>query len=414
MGHDQRPPSGIDHLPIPNDRRLAVRISADALRQVRAGHPWVFDQSIESVSHPAPAGDLAVVFDQHRRFAAIGLWDPDSPIRIRVLHAGRARPIDDDFWIDCLVSAADRRRPLDEDDGTDGYRLVHGENDGMPGLVVDRYGDTLVVKIYSSAWLPHLRALTPLLVEATGAARVILRRGRSVDGGDLATMLVGAVPDGPVRFTENGLAFEADVLRGQKTGHFLDQRDNRRLVATVADGADVLDVFCCTGGFSVHAAAGGARSVRSVDQSGPALATTELNLAHNRHIRAVADCRHETEEGDAFDVLAALAARGSSFDVVVIDPPSFASRATQVDRALAAYRRLTRLGLAVTRPGGLLVQSSCSSRVGEAEFHATIRSAADDAGRSLQEWMRTGHAIDHPVTFPEGRYLKTLFARVDP
>ncbi len=409
-------PEILSRLPQPSPTRLAVRITADALRQVRAGHPWIFDGAIESVSHTGAPGDLAVVFDAKRRFAAIGLWDPTSPIRVRVLHAGSARPIDADFWSERLDDAAGRRRALVADGDTTGYRCVHGENDGMPGLVVDRYGDTGVVKLYTAAWLPHLATIVPLVCDVFRVDRVVLRHGRSVelpfDTEDGAVALVGPRPTGPVPFDERGLRFEADVLTGQKTGHFLDQRENRALVGGLAAGADVLDVFCCTGGFSVHAAAGGAASVVSVDRSQPALDTARRNMAANRGREPVRACRHITVEGDAFDVLESLAADGRRFDVVVIDPPSFASRSSQVDRALAAYGRLTRLGIAVTAPGGMLVQSSCSSRVGEAAFFATVRSAAAETGHQLEEWARTGHAVDHPVSFPEGRYLETLFARV--
>lgn len=394
-------------------RRIAVRVTPDALRQIRSGHPWVFDRAIRSSSHDGAAGDLAVVFDTDRRFAAIGLYDPTSPIRIRILHRGAPRPIDADFWADRLVAALDRRADLAADGTTTGYRCVHGENDGFPGLVVDRYADTVVVKIYTAAWLPHLDSIVPLLVDLVPAGRVVLRRGRTV-GGDRARVLVGDVPDGPVEFLERGLRFEADVLAGQKTGHFLDQRDNRVLVGGLSGGTDVLDLFCCTGGFSVHAAAGGATSVLGVDRSGPALGAARRNMARNTDQDAVRSCRHETLEGDAFEVLERLAGDGRRFGMVVIDPPSFATRADQVDRAIAAYRRLTVGGLAVLRPGGILVQSSCSSRVDEVRFHQSIRAGADACGRRLETWAQTGHAIDHPVSFREGRYLATLFARVDP
>lgn len=402
----------------PSDRRVAVRVTNDALRQVRGGHPWLFDGAITSVSHEAAAGDLAVVFDDKRRFAAIGLHDPDSPIRVRVLHAGSPRPIDDEFWIDRVGAAIDRRASLVDDPTTTGYRVVHGENDGLPGLVVDRYDETAVVKIYTAAWLPHLDAVLAALIPLTGVERVILRGSRAVQGRgrafDRPLAVFGDLPGQPVEFTENGLCFEADVVEGQKTGHFLDQRDNRALVADLSAGARVLDVFCCTGGFSVHAAAGGASEVHSVDLSRPALDTAQRNMARNDENHAVAAAQHRTTCGDAFDVLDGLARSSERYDVVVIDPPSFASRADQIQRALTAYTRLTRLGLALVRPGGMLVQSSCSSRIDETTFHAAIRSTASETGQTLAEWRRTTHALDHPVGFPEGAYLKTLFARVDP
>ena len=410
------PDDPLSRLPTPSERRIAVRISADALRQVRGGHPWIFDGSIDSVSHDGSAGDLAVVFDGKRRFAAVGLFDPTSPIRVRVLHAGDPRAVDEDFWRDRIESALARRAELTADPETTAYRVIHGENDGLPGLIVDRYADVAVVKIYTAAWLPHLRSIVPVLVEATGVDHIVLRHGRSVDvrphlSGPVTT-LVGQTPNAAVEFLERGLRFEADVVAGQKTGHFLDQRENRVLVGGLSEGARVLDVFCCTGGFSVHAAAGGAASVLSVDQSGPALATARRNMARNDHLASVERCDHATAEGDAFTILDTLAREKRRFDVVVVDPPSFASRADQLPRVVAAYSRLARMAVALVTPGGMLVQSSCSSRVDEALLVETIRTAAHDAGHGLEEWARTGHAVDHPVGFPEGRYLKTLFARV--
>ncbi len=407
----------LEALPVANEKRLAVRVTRDAERQLRGGHPWLFDRSIESVSHQGAPGDLAVVFDHDRRFLAIGLWDPASPIRVRVLHSGRPTTIDEPWWNDRLTVAAARRGPLLASGSTTGYRLVHGENDGLGGFVADVYDTTIVVKLYSAAWLPHLQILLPLLVQVTGADRVVLRLGRLVQGqvtfgledGDT---LVGEPPDGPVRFLEHGLTFEADVIRGQKTGHFLDQRYNRARLGTLAARARVLDVFAYTGGFSVHAAAGGAREVVSTDLSAHALAAAEVNMALNRSLATVAACRHRTIVGDGFEVMGDLASKRERFDVVVIDPPSFASRQGDAERAMSAYRRLTFLALDLIGPGGLLVQASCSSRVPSDEFVAGVYDAAATAGRPLTPVATTDHDIDHPIGFPEGAYLKAVFATV--
>lgn len=411
-------PDRLAAVPSPTDRRVAVRVTRDALRQIRGGHPWVFDGSITALSHAGRAGDLAVIFDDKRRFAAIGLFDPTSPIRVRVLHTDGPRTIDESFWSERLDAALGRRRRLGDDPSTTAYRCVHGENDGLPGLVVDRYDDTAVVKIYSAAWIPHLGDVLAALVPMTDVQRVVLRMSRAVAAGETygladGTALLGDLPTAPVSFLEHDLRFEADVVRGQKTGHFLDQRDNRALVSELAAGKRVLDVFCCTGGFSVHAAAGGATEVHSVDLSQPALDTTVRNMESNRSRAEVAAVGHQVTCGDAFEVLDDLARRGDRYDVVVIDPPSFASRADQVDRALRAYAHLTRLGVSVVQPGGVLVQSSCSSRIDERTFHQTIRESAQAAGAALQEWRRTTHADDHPIGFSQGAYLKTLFATVD-
>lgn len=409
-------PAGVPsaRLPRPSDQRIAVRITPDALRRVRAGHPWIYDGSIVSTARDGGPGDLAVVFDDDRKFAAIGLWDPTSPIRLKVLHHGRPVTIDRAFWRERLAAAIARRAPLIERGDTNGYRVVNGENDGMPGLIVDRYDSTLVAKLYTAAWVPHLTDIVAVIDELVHPESLVLRLARSIapehlHGLDEGDALIGVTPDAPVPFTEHGLWFEADVVHGQKTGHFLDQRDNRALVGTMSSGRRVLDLFASTGGFTVHAAAGGAREVVSVDASAPTLAAAARNLDRNRHLATVAACQQRSIVGDAFDVLRDLARNGERFDVVVVDPPSFASRADQVAGALRAYGDLTTLALGVLRRRGTLVQCSCSSRVSADQLLATVQHAAGLAERPLDIIRRTGHAIDHPVSFPEGDYLSAVF-----
>jgi 23S rRNA (cytosine1962-C5)-methyltransferase len=406
-------------------RRLAVRLIPDAERQVRGGHPWVFDSSVRSVrvtgtdtDEEPRAGDLAVVFDQRRRFVAIGLWDPDSPIRIRILHRGAPRQIDDDWFRDTVAAAARRREPLTLSGSTTGYRVVNGENDGLPGVVIDRYEGTAVLKLYSGAWWAHLEQLVEAIVAALGSERVVLRLARVVQRaapagapGDGAT-LHGPAPTGPLVFLENGLRVEADVVAGQKTGWFLDQRDNRARVRDLCAGAQVLDVFCAGGGFTLHAAAGGAAGVHSVDLSPGAVAATGRNLALNSDRAEVASCAHRTTTGDAAEVMAALRTRGERYDVVVVDPPSFASKQQQVPGALRAYGRLTQLAVGLLRPGGWLVQASCSARVPSGEFVDAVHAAARSAGERLVDAEVTGHPLDHPIGFEHGAYLKAVFARV--
>jgi 23S rRNA (cytosine1962-C5)-methyltransferase len=411
----------------PADRRLGVRVGADALREIRRGSPWLFDGSITAVTPDGAAseaspGDVAVVFDDRRRVAAVGLWDPTSPIRVKIVHHGGPRTVDAAFWAERIDAAIARRESLLADRDTTACRLVHGENDGLPGLVVDRYAATLVVKLYSAIWLPHLDAVLDALVEQRSPERIVLRLSRQLAGslptaavGLLAdgVTVVGEPPDGPVRFTERGLTFDADVEHGNKTGFFLDQRDNRALVRGLAEGLDVLDVFSSSGGFAVSAAAGGASSVHLVDISGPAIAAAQHHLELNRHITAVRACRVRATVGDAFDVLDELRRRRERYGVVVLDPPSFASNQAAVPRALQAYARLTRSALPLIEPGGILVQASCSSRVTAEEFATTVHRAASDARHVLHELRRTAHPIDHPIGFDQGAYLKAIFARVE-
>jgi len=404
-------------LPPPAGRRLALRITPDAQRALRQGHPWLFDRAITGLSGEGRPGDLAVIFDDRRRFLAIGLYDPASPIRVRVLAHGAPATIDRPWLRDRLAQAAAQRATL-PDGGTTGYRLAHGENDGLPGLVVDRYDTTLVVKLYSLAWMPWLPDLCAALVEVQPEAtsivlrlsRELLRHPEFLFGLQNGAALAGAPPVAPVPFTENGLCFEADVLRGQKTGFFCDQRDNRARVGGLATGRRTLNVFAYTGGFSLYAARGGAHAVLSLDASTPALAAAERNFARNRALPAVAACRHAVLAADAFDALAELRGRGERFDLVIVDPPALAKREDEVERAVLSYARLTGLALGVLAPGGALVMASCSSRVSAERFFATVNRAAQQAGRPLVEIGRTGHALDHPVRFPEGAYLKCLFA----
>jgi len=411
----------LESLPAPATRRHALSVIPPAERSIRDGHPWVYGSSLTRGADAGNAGDFGVVFDRKDRFLAIGLIDPLSPIRLRILHQGTSIKIDAEWLLARIREARNLRAPLHDPSLqlTDGYRVVNGESDGLPGLVVDRYAGTVVLKLYTAAWIPHLRVVVPALAEICPHERLVLRLNRSMrknpetlfglmDG----QILYGPPVNGPVVFHENGLRFEADPVNGQKTGFFLDQRDNRARVESLAEGLDVLNVFSYTGGFSVYAARGGARSVTSVDLSRPAIDGAHRNMLLNKSCPTVAACHHEGIVDDAFFVLQEMARKGRRFGLVVLDPPMFAQSAAQVDQALHAYSRLTRLGLAVLQPGGMLVQASCSNRVSAEAFFQTVEASVCDQGRSMRDVVCTGHAVDHPVRFAEGAYLKCLFARV--
>jgi 23S rRNA (cytosine1962-C5)-methyltransferase len=299
-------------------------------------------------------------------------------------------------------------------ESTTGYRLVHGENDGLPGLVADRYGSSVVLKVYSAAWLPHLDSVVAALHAVDAPTRVVLRLSRAVQAAaDTLTdgqVLAGDPLDGPVLFLENGITFEADLVRGQKTGFFLDQRDNRARVERHASGRSVLNVFAYTGGFSVYAARGGARDVTSVDISAPALEAAKRNFRHNQHNPQVRAAQHNCVVGDAFEVIPRMARDGQRFDMVILDPPSFAKSSAEVERALASYVRIVRLGLDVLDRSGMLVAASCSSRITAEAFRDVVLDAAARSHRRLHILEQTGHAPDHPIGFPEGAYLKCIFA----
>jgi 23S rRNA (cytosine1962-C5)-methyltransferase len=406
----------LSQLPSPAVKRIALRVSAPAERALHQGHPWIFDQAITEQSHAGAPGDLAVIFDKKRRFIAIGLYDPTSSIRVRVLQHNQPATIDANWFQAKLIAANQLRKPL-EQQSTNGYRLVHGENDGLPGLVIDRYAETLVLKIYSPAWVPHLKEIYTALAQTNPCERLILRLSRSatkqselLHGLTDGMTLAGQPAEGLILFRENGIIFECDPIHGQKTGFFLDQRENRARVEKLSKGKSVLNVFAYTGGFSVYAARGGAKQVISVDISAPALQAALHNFSHNQHIPTVKSAIHEIIAEDAFDTLARMETQKQLFDLVIIDPPMFAQNQSQIAAGLSAYRKLTRLGLGVLRPGGILVQASCSSRIDAETFFDTIHQAARESHRQLKEIERAGHALDHPIGFNEGAYLKCLYA----
>ena len=385
---------------------------------IRGGHPWLYDASIREQNRPGQPGELAVLFDRSDKFLALGLYDPLSPIRVRVLHCGKPVTADDNWWRARLQTTLARRDGL-FDAQTTGHRCISGESDGWPGLVLDRYDTTFVLKLYSAAWLPRVGEVVGWLREALQPERLVLRLSRNIQS--LAEkefnlregqMLIGDAPGGPVVFLETGIRFEAEVIRGQKTGFFLDQRENRRRVETLAAGRDVLNAFSFSGGFSLYAARGGARSTTDLDISSHALDSARRNFALNAANPHIAACRHECAQADTFEWLAA--SPRADFDLVILDPPSLAKREAERAGAIQAYRRLTLLGLPRLRPGGILVAASCSAHVSAPEFHDAVLDALRSSRRKFVELVRTAHAPDHPATFPEAQYLKCVFARLEP
>lgn len=381
---------------------------------MRAGHPWLFAESVREQNREGKAGELAVVYDRKDEFLAVGLFDPDSPIRVRILHAGKPQTIDHDWWARCLCEALARREEIfKSDQKTNGYRCINGESDGWPGLVLDRYDTTLVLKIYTSAWLPRLDEVRELINKALSNERIVLRLSRNIQetaakdyGKTDGQVLHGKLPSGAVVFSETGLMFESDVLRGQKTGFFLDQRENRRMVESLAHGRAMLNAFSFSGGFSLYAARGGARSVTDLDISAHALEAAKRNFELNRNLSAVAGTLHKAIQADAFDWLEQTEER---FDLVVLDPPSLAKRESERAGAIRAYQRLASLGIRALNHSGILVAASCSAHVSAQEFFEAVRGAADKSGRKFKELRTTGHAPDHPASFKEAEYLKAIY-----
>ena len=297
---------------------------------------------------------------------------------------------------------------------TTGHRWISGENDGLPGLVLDRYASTLVLKLYSGVWLSFLHELLPIFVTEFAPECVVLRLSRNLQqiaaaaGFADGSALHGLLPPVPVVFHETGIAFEADVVKGQKTGFFLDQRENRRWVESVARGRRVLNAFSFSGGFSLYAARGGATSVTDLDISAHALASAARNFGLNKHLQEIERCRHDAVRADAFEWLAG--SERSQFGLVVLDPPSLAKRELERAGAIEAYRRLARLGWQQLGPGGILVACSCSAHVSVEEFIGATLHGIRDGGGDPVEIHRAGHPPDHPATFREAFYLKCIAA----
>ena len=398
----------------------ALELRKDLARHLRAGHPWVFRKAIERAPRGLEAGAIVDVVEQGR-FVARGYYDPRSAIAVRILTREAAEQVDEAFWRRRVARAAAMRAELVS--GTTAYRLVHGESDGLPGVVVDRYGRFAVLKLYSAGLTPWRGAIVEAVRAAGGGAAERAEPLAGVYGRDeiprdeeddaaapQGRTLWGADPPEHVEIDEHGMRLLVDVRRGQKTGLFLDQRENRRLVRDLARGrAEALNCFSYTGGFSVAAALGGVRHVVSVDVDRDAVQLARENFRRN----GLDAADHAFAAEDAFELLARYRQQGRRFDLVVCDPPAFAKSQKAVEAALAGYASLNRAALAVLAPGGLLVTASCSARVSAEQFFDAVREAAFKLRVELQLVEERRQPPDHPVSpqFREGRYLKCLVYR---
>lgn len=393
--------------------RLAIKLKPAAQRMVKKGHPWVFEGGITKQSAEGQAGDLAIIYDNKKnKFLACGLYDPHSPIRIKILQVHQAATIDRAWFAQKIALAKEKRAPLLTTD-TNSYRLIYGENDGLPSLIADVYDHILVIKLYAATWLPYLDTLLPLLQEHSQCTVGVLRLSRSLapiaqqqswsDG----QVLYGNLDEEVVVFREHGIRFSANVIHGHKTGYFLDHRHNRLKVGRLAKDKTLLDVFAYAGGFSVHALAQGATAVSSLDISAQALAMAQANAALNPH-----EGKHEILAVDAFKGLEKLLQQGQQYDIVVIDPPSFAKKESEVAGALHSYQRLAALGVRLVTTGGLLVLASCTARIAADLFFETVERTLQHSGKTIQLLEKTYHDVDHPIGFPEGAYLKCGYYKI--
>lgn len=392
----------------------AVRLKAGREKSVINRHPWVFSGAIGRREGSPQPGDIVDVLDDAGRFLARGYYNPRSQIVVRLLTWNPNEAIDDTFWYMRLGASMARREALGVDADTTAFRLVYAESDGLPGLVVDLYEDWVVMQALTLGIEARKEALTALLREVLAPKGIIERSDvdvRSQEGLPLqAGMLYGEAPTAPVTVRENGLRFGVDLLRGHKTGFYLDQRENRRKVAAYAPGARVLNAFAYTGGFGVYAASAGAGRVTNLDSSADALRDAEANMQRNGLATPT-----ESIQGDAFQVLRRLVAQGEEYDLVVLDPPKFAFSKGQLTAATRGYKDINMLGMRLLRAGGTLATFSCSGLVSEDLFQKVLFGASVDVGREVRIVERLGQAGDHPVllTFPEAAYLKGFVCRVE-
>jgi len=371
-------------------------------------HPWVFQGSVGSGK--ADAGETVRVESSDGRFLAWAAYSPSSMIRVRVWSFDEAERIDAAFFERRIARAIALRARLPIE--SDGVRLIHGEADGLPGLIVDRYGDVLSAQFLSAGTERWKSTLADLLLQATGLARIYERSDsgvRKLEGLEPATGWLRGSGATEVTIREHGWKLTLDVAEGHKTGFYLDQRDNRKLFADTVRHFGlqrVLNCYCYTGGFSIAALAGGAAQVTSVDSSAPALARAAAHVALNGFDPA----RHEALDADVNQTLRDAMKAGKSYDAIVLDPPKFAPTAAHAERAARAYKDINRLALRLLAPGGILFTFSCSGGVGPELFHKIVAGAGMDAGVDGIIYARVAAAPDHPQTivFPEGEYLKGL------
>lgn len=384
-------------------------------KSVNNRHPWLFSGAIQRIDRAAQDGDVVDVHSAAGAWLARGYLNRRSQIQVRLLTWDAGQAIDETFWRSRLQRAIAGRAALAADPQTDAYRLVYAESDGLPGLVVDRYGDWLVLQALTLGVELVKPLLARLLVELCQPTGIVERSDVDVREKEglrpLVGSLHGAPPAGPVEIKEHGRRFLVDLLGGQKTGFYLDQRENRRRTAAYCQGGRVLNAFSYSGGFAIHALAAGAAHVTNLDSSVEALGLAERNLALNGFDP---DVQAESVVGDVFQVLRDWRAAGERFDVIILDPPKFARSQGQIDRAARAYKDIDLLAMQLLRPGGVLATFSCSGLVSPDLFQKIVFGASVDAGRDVQVIERLSQGPDHPLllSFPEGEYLKGLMCRV--
>ena len=410
---ESNPPSDLPRETAPGMGTGQVHLKPRKAQPFFGRHPWVLDSAVAKVVGTPADGDVVELMSDKDRFIARGLYNSKSKLRVRLFtwHVGEL--LDEAFFRKRLETAVAARKALGYDAPGGAARVVFSEADGMSGIIVDRYAEYLTVQPTGRAMYQRLDRLLPMLVELLQPRGIMLRGDRGMtqtEGIEFADHLIwGEMPEGPVFIEENGLRIGVDLREGQKTGFYLDQRDNRRAAANYVRGRKVLDMFCYSGGFSLAAAKlGHALDVTAVDGSAKALLLAKNNAQHN----GISNIHFQ--EADGFDFLAQQAAEGKKYGTIILDPPKFARSRAAIDEALRAYHRLNRLALDCLEPGGILVSCSCSGHVSREDFLMMLVGVAQKTGRDLQILEQRGASPDHPIsaTCLESEYLKCYICRV--
>ncbi len=377
-------------------------------------HPWIFSGAVQSIEGQPESGETVAVQDSKGQFLAWAAYSPESQIRARIWSWDANEHIDVNFFTKQIRSAIDLRQTWVDQTASSALRLVHAESDSLPGLVVDRYNDVLVMQILSAGIERWRETISACLEEQLHPSAIYERSDvavRDLEGLPERTGPVwGSLPEQPLTITENHLQFRVDVAGGQKTGFYLDQRDNRAICGGIARDKTILNAFAYTGGFSVYALAGGAQSVLSIDSSEEALAIARENITLND----LPQDQNECIVGDVFEELRLLRDQGRQFDMVILDPPKFAPTASQAQQAARGYKDINLYGFKLLRPGGILITFSCSGGIDMSFFQKIVADAALDAGVDARIIRRLSQSPDHPtnLAFPEGTYLKGLICQV--
>jgi 23S rRNA (cytosine1962-C5)-methyltransferase len=383
-------------------------------KSVGQKHPWIFSGAIAKIEGSLSPGKIIRLLDSRKHFLAYGYYNRSSQIAVRILEWDELLQIDENWWALRIAESIARRRNLILNSRTDSYRIIYGESDLLPGLIVDKYADFLVAQFLTAGTEKAKQVIVNALNEIMKPSGIFERsdadirklEGLSSSGGILA----GIAPPDKLQISEHGHRFNIDIAGGHKTGHYLDQRENRFVVGEQASGLDVLDCFCYTGAFSIYALAGGAKSATMLDSSNTALKLAQDNIDSNN----LPIDKAKFVEADVFEYLRELSRGDQTYDMIILDPPKFAATKTHLKKALAAYKDINMQAMKILRPGGILVSFSCSGAVSAESLKIALFWAATDANRSAQIIQKLGQTSDHPIllSFPESEYLKGYICKV--